>query len=271
MYPGLQAELLELERQHGRQRRPDDPPHETITTPSTGNAAEGLRVSLEVWHPECWVIELTEKLDIGLIGYGTRTRPDGRTTTLYTVYADTEEQIASAIEEIRRHPQVFTVSDVTQNHRLDAVSAPGNATRGLLIDHDGRTQISDAFLSRGFVHAEPVDGNDGHEYWTLLTNHSRSTVQTLLDEICDEMGAEITLLGISEASWGTGLGGLPLHRLTRRQHEVFQLARQKGYYATPRRTSATELATELGISTATLHEHLQKLEAKLLGFQNHAE
>jgi hypothetical protein len=220
-----------------------------------------------VWHPECWVIELTEQLDIGLIGYGTRARPDGRTTTLYTIYADTEAQIASATEDIRRHPQVFTVAEVNQNHRRDAISAPGNATRGLLIDHDGRTQISDAFLSRGFVHAEPVDGNNGYEYWTLLTNHSRSTVRSLLDEICDEMGAEITMLSISEAAWGTGLGGLPLHRLTRRQHEVFQLARQNGYYAAPRRTSATELATELDISTATLHEHLQKVEAKLLGFQ----
>jgi predicted DNA binding protein len=242
-----------------------------MTTRSNSNASEGLCVSLKVWHPECWVIELTEKLDIGLIGYGTRTRPDGRTTTLYTIYADTEKQISSAIEHIRRHPQVFTVSEVNQNHRLDAISAPGNATKGLLIDHDGRTQISDAFLSRGFVHAEPVDGNNGYEYWTLLTNHSRSTVQMLLDEICDEMGAEITLLGISEATWGTGLGGLPLHRLTRRQHEVFQLARQKGYYATPKRTSAKELATDLDISTATLHEHLHKVEAKLLGFQNHAE
>jgi predicted DNA binding protein len=93
----------------------------------------------------------------------------------------------------------------------------------------------------------------------------------LLDEICDEMGADITVLGITEATWGTGLGGLPLHRLTRRQHEVFQLARQKGYYATPKRTSATDLASHLDISTATLHEHLQKVEAKLLGFQNQAE
>lgn len=238
---------------------------------STDDTHEALCVSLKVWHPDCWVIELTERLDIGLIGYGTRTRPDGRTTTLYTIYANTEEQITSAIAEIRRHPQVYTVSEVNQNHRQDTTSIPGNATKGLLIDHDGTTQISDDFLSRGFVHAEPVDGNNGVEYWTLLTNYDRPTVQVTLDEICDDVGAKITVLGVSEATWGSGLGGLPLHRLSRRQHEVFQLARQKGYYATPRRTSAKELADALGVSTSTLHEHLHKVEAKLLGRQKFVE
>jgi hypothetical protein len=242
-----------------------------MTTRSDSELSEAVRVSLEVWHPDCWVIEVTEELDVGVIGYGTRTRPDGRTTTLYTIYGNTETQLSSAIDRIRRHPQVFTVSEVTQNHRRDSMSAPGNATKGLLVDHDGRTQISDAFLSRGFVHAEPVDGNDGNEYWTLLTNHSRSTVRGLLDEVRDEMGATITVLGITDATWGSGVGGLPLHRLTRRQHEVFQLARRTGYYSTPRRTSATELAATLGVSTATLHEHLHKVEARLLGVREQTE
>ncbi|AUV83062.1 bacterio-opsin activator [Salinigranum rubrum] len=224
-----------------------------------------LRLSLRVWHPDCWVIELTGRLDFGLIGYGTRTRPDGRTTTLYTIYANTEQQLSAAVAAIRDHPQVYIVSEVNQTPRRESGAVPGNATRGLLVDHDGTTQISDEFTSRGFVHAEPVDGNNGFEYWTLLTNHGRSEVQPLLDEICANVGAEITVLGFGEASWGTGLGGLPLHRLTRRQHEVFRLARQNGYYAVPRRISAEELAAELGITASTLHEHLHKVEATLLG------
>ncbi|MFC4552169.1 MULTISPECIES: helix-turn-helix domain-containing protein [Halorussus] len=234
-------------------------------TDSANDTDEALCVSLRVWHPDCWVIELTERLDIGLIGYGTRTRPSGRTTTLYTLYANTEEQVSAAIEEIHDHPQVYAVSEVNQTHRLDSTSTPGNATKGLLIDHDGTTQISDEFLSRGFVHAEPVDGNDGVEYWTLLTNEGRSEVKATLDEICESAGADITVLSITEATWGTGLGGLPLHRLTRRQHEVFRLAREEGYYSTPRGISAEALATELGISKSTLNEHLHKVEAKLLG------
>jgi hypothetical protein len=234
------------------------------TTATDGHTA--LSVSLSVWHPNCWVIELTERLDVGLVGYGTRTRADGRTTTLYTLYADTVEEIRSAVEEIRAHPQVYTVSEVNQPHRRESMSTPGNATKGLLVDHDGTTQISDEFLSRGFVHAEPVDGHDGREYWTLLTNHDRNTLRTLLDEIRTTVGAEITVLSITDATWGSGLGGLPLHRLTRRQHEVFRLARREGYYATPRRVSADALAEELDVSTSTIHEHLQKVEAKLLGF-----
>ncbi|SEM06288.1 HTH DNA binding domain-containing protein [Haloferax larsenii] len=53
--------------------------------------------------------------------------------------------------------------------------------------------------------------------------------------------------------------------LSDRQREVFELARERGYYAIPREVSGSDLADELGISKTTLHEHLRKVEAKLLG------
>lgn len=52
--------------------------------------------------------------------------------------------------------------------------------------------------------------------------------------------------------------------LTRRQREVVMAALAEGYYDWPRKITNGELAETMGISRATLHEHLRKAERKLL-------
>lgn len=52
--------------------------------------------------------------------------------------------------------------------------------------------------------------------------------------------------------------------LTERQREVTAEALARGYYDWPRKITNSELADELNISRATLHEHLRKAERTLL-------
>jgi predicted DNA binding protein len=52
--------------------------------------------------------------------------------------------------------------------------------------------------------------------------------------------------------------------LTRRQREVVATALAAGYYDWPRKITNEELAEQMDISRATLHEHLRKAERKLL-------
>lgn len=52
--------------------------------------------------------------------------------------------------------------------------------------------------------------------------------------------------------------------LTERQRDVVVSALRAGYYEWPREVKSEELAAELGISRATLHEHLRKAERTLL-------
>ena len=73
------------------------------------------------------------------------------------------------------------------------------------------------------------------------------------------------------ASFGTvTLGKLKEFRansespLTERQREVTAEALARGYYDWPRKITNSELADELNISRATLHEHLRKAERTLL-------
>lgn len=230
-----------------------------------GTSTEGaVHVSLDLWYPDCWEIETTEQFDVGLLGYGIYTTGEW-VTTLFTLHADRQSAIDPAIDYIEQYPHVHEVSEMNPTYRHATVPVPGNAMRDLLVNHDGRMQITNALMSRGFVCAEPIDIRDGREYWTLVTNHDRETVRSKLAEVSDEKEADINIRGITSSSWQSGASALPTDRLTQRQLEVFRLARDKGYYNYPKETSAGELAEELGISTSTFHEHLHKAESTLLG------
>ncbi|MDD5337547.1 MAG: helix-turn-helix domain-containing protein [Candidatus ainarchaeum sp.] len=52
--------------------------------------------------------------------------------------------------------------------------------------------------------------------------------------------------------------------LTQKQVEILNVAIAKGYYSNPRRITLNELAEHLDIAPATLHEHLSKIESKVM-------
>ncbi|MDG5778981.1 helix-turn-helix domain-containing protein [Haloarculaceae archaeon H-GB2-1] len=226
---------------------------------------EPLRVSLEVWHPDCWTIETTEAVDVGILGRVVARDVGSRSTAFVTLYADRRRELDDAIETIRSSPHVHDATRVPRTGPGSDHARPGNATTDLLIDHEASSQISGAFLSRDFVHARPVDTRDGSEQWVLLTKQTRDGVTESLDEITDAHDADITVTGISRTADDTNAARFSLTSLSARQREVFELARARGYYEWPKQISASDLAAELDIATATLHEHLHKAEAKLLG------
>lgn len=231
---------------------------------TTVDPEEALRLTLQVWHPGCWVLDVTGQIEVGLLGYAIYTRKDGRATTYYTVYADKQATIETAVTSIREHPSVYSVSEMTHGYRQQNTPVPGNATRDLLVEHDGTTQISEAFIYRGFVYAKPVDIHGESERWTVLSNDDRETIQARLDDIREEEDADITVESVVPAKRVARTDSLPIDRLSHRQREVFQLARKRGYYRQPKEATAGGLAVELDITTSTFHEHLHKAEEKLL-------
>lgn len=143
-------------------------------------------------------------------------------------------------------------------------SPAGNATQELLVEYGPENSIHDAFVSRGFVPEEEIRINDGFEYWTVIVRASRNTIQERLDEIRQEMDAEIRIEGMKSAQTTTAQCQ-QTDQLSERQREIFELAQEEGYYMWPRETSATDLADEVDISKTTFLEHLRKAEAKILG------
>jgi len=55
-----------------------------------------------------------------------------------------------------------------------------------------------------------------------------------------------------------------LPSLSPRQREVLSVARERGYYEIPRRTTMAEVADALGVERRTAEEHLRRAENKLL-------
>ena len=56
----------------------------------------------------------------------------------------------------------------------------------------------------------------------------------------------------------------PVSRLTEKQQEAISLAFRLGYFDTPRKVSAVELAEKLGLASSTLAVHLRRAERRLL-------
>ena len=231
--------------------------------------SDPLRVRLEVWHPGCWTIATTETVDVGVLGRVVATTTDSQSTALVTLYADRQRDLDDAVEIIRSSHQVHTATKVPPSPSISNTrdSKLGNTVRDLLIEHEAGSQISGAFLSRDFIHAQPVDTHDGRERWDLLTMQSRHDVHDTLKTISEEHDAEITVTSLSSTRNAASEAPFSLTSLSARQREVFELARARGYYEWPKQIFGTKLANELEISTSTLHEHLHKAEAKLLGTQ----
>lgn len=225
---------------------------------------DALHVRLRLWHPGCWVLNVTDRFDVGLLGYGVFKRKNEHGTTRYTLYGDTQDEIEAGLRAIRGHSAVFDAIPMTGGFNRKHEPTPGNVTRELLIEHDASTQIASAFTSRGFVYAAPCDTCANEERWTLYVNADRESVHARLEEIENDRDASISVESITTVAQSVGGDPLPTDRLSHRQREVFQLARRRGYYQHPKATSAAELAEELGVTTSTVHEHLQKAEQKIL-------
>jgi hypothetical protein len=221
-----------------------------------------MRVTVEVWHPNCWKLEISRRTAVGLLGHGCYSKEDG-TTTAFTLYADETAVIENAVNVLTDSPAVYAVADMVGEYG-NGVPKPGNATQEFLVDHDGTTGIYEAFAKRGFVLAAPVDIRSNTEVWTLLTHHHRDQIFSFFEEIETEKDASISVTSISGTPEVWQNTPLPVDQLSSRQREVFRLAQTSGYYDHPRRTTVDELADELGVSSSTVHEHLRKAEAKLL-------
>ncbi|EMA36623.1 helix-turn-helix domain-containing protein [Halococcus hamelinensis] len=233
-------------------------------TPREGT---GLRVTLDIWHPDCWTLVVTEDREAGLLGHGVYTI-DGSATGRFTVYGETDAETEALVEAIRASSLTDSVWETDGAHVTAGLHGvdepvPGNASRGIVVRYGIENSINDALVSRGFIPDEPVRMHHGREYWTVLVDADRETVAERIAAVREEMGAEIRIEDIAVAYSATGV--LPLGDLSERQREVFDLARRRDYYTWPRDVSAADLAVELDISKATLLEHLRKAEAKLLG------
>lgn len=225
-------------------------------------AKTGSRLRLSIWHPNCWMLAVTADRPGGLVADGVYVVED-RVHANVVAFGDTTADIDALVDAARDSDLTYSVWELNDRQRFgEGAEAPGNATRHLLVEYDPANSVHEPFVSRGFIPDEPIIVRGGREYWTVVVREVRGEVRERLDDVRTEIGAEVTVEEITTPEAGEPLANLSA--LSARQREVFDLARDRGYYDWPRRVSGGDLATELGISKATLFEHLRKAEAKLL-------
>ncbi|WP_302082637.1 helix-turn-helix domain-containing protein [Salinibaculum rarum] len=227
-------------------------------------------LTLDLWHPNCWAIKATGEASGGVLAHSIYNSPktDGNHSEnvkgLFTAFAEDEPAVNELLDEIRDSEHAGELSELRERFGREH-NAPGNVVREFFLEYDPDDMICPTLLERGFVHNAPVRIENGREEWQVCYVDDRSQIDAALDRVRDQSGADVSIDAIttSEAA-ATTARDQRQDTLTARQRDVFEHAREAGYYEWPRECDTRELAADLDVSKTTLLEHLRKAEAKLL-------
>lgn len=223
---------------------------------------ELLHLTVDIDHPNCWTLQTTADTGAGLLGHGmVGGDGSGRQFGVYTAYGGsraTVDDLVGAIEDSGLTDRVTSVSPALPV----GDGARAKASRDVLVAFDPGPSIRAAFADRGFLHCGPSVHENGRERRQFLAWADRPRLTEALAEIEAAYDADFEIVRVSPTDSTAADSGA--ESLTTRQREAFSLARERGYYEYPRRTTTRALAAELDISKTTYLEHLRKAEAKLL-------
>jgi predicted DNA binding protein len=229
--------------------------------------AQGTRLTLDLWHPNCWAIQATADNPGGILAHAVYDSPasgDSGVNSLFTAYGDSEAEVEALLEAVDDSPLTDTMRELhTQVDTRRGRTTPGRVSREFFLEHDPSDMICPLLLEHGFVHSSPGRIEGGREYWNVRYAGERSDIEAALEAIREEGDAEVRVerIGTVAAERGSPENVDPL---TPAQREAFELARERGYYEWPREASTRELAEALDVSKTTLLEHLRTAESKLL-------
>jgi predicted DNA binding protein len=231
-------------------------------------APTGTRLTLDLWHPNCWAIEATDRGTGGVLAHAVYTAPESEAETvngLFTAYGESADEVDALLERVRDSELAGEVLELRERFDANRTRAPGGVAREFFLEYDPREMVCPTLLERGFVHSAPVRIEGGRETWQVCYAGDRAAIAEALDGVREDARAEVSVESVTTASTERSERDRRLEALTPAQREAFEHARGAGYYRWPREASTRELAEGLGVSKTTLLEHLRKAEAKLLG------
>jgi len=151
-----------------------------------------------------------------------------------------------AVGAISRHETVSNVETLWQDEEEKKTLVQVKTDKPLLLRRASRS---------GIPLETPFEIRDGVGEWTLRT--SRDSISEL-SSVFDSMGVNYTIEYVRDFEEKGGI-------LTDKQHEVVEKAHELGYYDTPRESSLSEVADELGVAKSTCSEILHRAEGKIVG------
>lgn len=208
-------------------------------------------VELELGVSEgVFFVDASRELDCTLSLEGVTQDPDGDLTEFLTVRGAAADEVVALASERGGSGTVVTEYDDTSVVR---VTVPELSLPALVADRGGVLQHAEANSGAGMVRVELPQGSD-----------IRSAVESFQARL-----PSIEVLAQRERE-RTSTRGLEFRdkfadALTDRQREVLETAHLAGYFEWPRGSTAEEIAETIGISPPTFHEHIRRIQQKLLG------
>lgn len=224
----------------------------------------GLRLTLSIWHPNCWTLEVTDGIEGGLLGHGVYTAGE-KATGRFSVYGPTIRAVEDLVTAIRASSRTDRVMTLGHDIEYDSdTPSPGNTSRGLLVEYRAHDSIHDPLVNSGFYPDQPVRMTDGREFWTVVTEHRRTDIGERLDTVRRVRNADIDVVQMTTKDQSSSGSLFPMDIFTNKQRETLRLAIEEDYYTWPRETTVAELAAMLGVSEPTVLDHLRTAESKLI-------
>ncbi|WP_276258847.1 helix-turn-helix domain-containing protein [Haloglomus litoreum] len=135
---------------------------------------------------------------------------------------------------------------------------------GLVYVHSRPPPAVAAFLGLPHEHEVffdfPVEATPDGRYRVDVVGETNEVLQAALADVHEGIEFSVERIGPYLEERGD-LAAL----LTERQCEVLAAARDLGYYRVPREATHRDIADRLDIATGTVAEHLQKIEARIIG------
>jgi predicted DNA binding protein len=203
-------------------------------------SSQTLAVTIGLKHKDCWHYKLSKGLRATILVRYTYVLPNRQLYGYQTIVTPAVGKLESYLSRL---PEI---------KKFSILSA--GAGRADVVTWAEQSSILEHILKTNCVFVGPTIIRDGVENWHLMAP-SREDLQQAIAGL--EAYAEIAYIRGSDAAH-------PDSDLTDRQAAALAAAVELGYFDTPRRASAEDLAEKLGISPSTAVEHLRKAEKKVL-------
>ena len=221
-------------------------------------------LEIELTHPDCWTLKITEDTEIELLSQHVNQTKDDTVRGYFIASGTSSSEVDNAVAEVEGSDLTNDTYSLGSAAGEEFATGKGKHNQGLVVEYNSDNSITDSLIGQGFLVQRPVRITDGVENWTMIAPGERREIREKIECIQERMDATVAVKRISTGSGLIGQMTPTGPELTARQREVFEHARSRGYYAWPRKVTAEELATDLDITKTTLLEHLHKVESKLL-------
>jgi len=211
---------------------------------------EVLELEFEVTDPGCLAVRVSAEADCSCeIEHSTVTN-DGNHLMYLQVDGARPEEVCETTSAIDTVTDCRVVEESDGGCLLEVVRTRSGADVMMEVGASVRRATADGGVGRLVVEApSDADVRDIVDAYTGYNSDSQLVAKREIDR--------------SLPSGGTFDGRIE-DALTERQESVLTSAYYAGYYDWPRQNTAEEVADSLGISPATLHQHLRKAEQEIL-------